>query len=478
MSGRPARWMPPPGSIPTLEVPSLEGVSHAHLIGIGGAGMRNLARLLIARGIRVTGSDLKASPYVDELRRQGAEIHIGHDPSALGRPDVVIISSAIAPANPELTAAGERGIAVWRRQQALAALAEGHRVVAVAGTHGKTTTTSMIAAVLEAGGVDPTCLIGGDLNESGSGARYGSGDVFVFEADESDGSHLLVAPWVGIVTSIEEDHLDFYPGGLEEIIDSFAAYAELAETVVATADDPAVDRALIGTSARTLRYGEAPGADLRLTVLTLGPQGARGMVTLTDGREVPLSLRVDGAHNLANATAAIAVGLLAGVPPDIAAEALGTFTGVRRRFEFRGRAAGARFYDDYGHNPTEMQVTLETARRHQPRRLIALVQPHRHARVQAMWRELGASIAGADLVVVTDVYSAAQPPIPGVTGQLVVDGLQAAAPDVAVVYLPHRSDVVDYLAGEVGEGDLVVTMGCGDVWMIGDAVLARIEAGS
>jgi UDP-N-acetylmuramate--alanine ligase len=207
----------------------------------------------------------------------------------------------------------------------------------------------------------------------------------------------------------------------------------------------------------------------------LGPDGARGRVTMPGGDEVPLRLRVDGPHNLANAAAAIAVAGHVGVTPDVAAAAIGTFGGVHRRFELRGRVRGAEFFDDYGHNPTEMAVTVATARRRDPARLIALVQPHRYSRVQALWRELGASVSEADVVIVTDVYGAAQPPIPGVTGKLVVDGVQLAAPGRRTVYLPHRRDVVSFLDHEIRAGDLVVTMGCGDVWMLGDAALERIR---
>jgi UDP-N-acetylmuramate--alanine ligase len=469
-----AEWTPPPGSVATLPIPTLEGVASAHLIGVGGAGMRNLARLLLARGIRVTGSDLKGSASLDELTRNGATVWVGHDAALLGAPDIVIISSAIAPGNPELVEAERRRIAVWRRQQALGALAAGRRVVSVSGTHGKTTTTSMIAAVLEAGGTDPTYLIGGDLNESGSGARHGDGDLFVFEADESDGSHLVVAPWLGVITSIDADHLDFYPGGLDEIVRAFSVYAGTASIVVAAGDDPNVREALERSPTAVTWYGSGAGVDVHLEVLHLGPEGARGRLTMPDGAALDLALLVDGPHNLANAAAAVTVGMHAGIAPATSAEAVGRFTGVHRRFERRGAAGGAEFFDDYGHNPTEMRVTIETARRRSPGRLVALVQPHRHARVQALWRELGASVAGADLVVVTDVYAAAQQPIPGVTGRLVADGVSAADPDVPVVYLPHRGDVVEFLAAEVQPGDLVVSMGCGDVWMIVDAIVERL----
>ncbi|GIU96758.1 MAG: UDP-N-acetylmuramate--L-alanine ligase [Actinomycetota bacterium] len=464
-------YTPPPGSIPTLPIPTLEGVGSVHLVGIGGAGMRNLARLLLARGLRVRGSDLKDSAGLRDLEARGAEVYVGHDAGRLGEPDALVISSAIPDRNPELRAALERGIPVWRRQQVVAALAAGRRAVAVAGTHGKTTTTSLVARALERTGVDPTYLIGGDLNESGSGARHGEGDVFVFEADESDGSFLLAEPEIGVVTNIEVDHVDFYPGGLEQIVAAFAAFVGRCRRVVAFGDDPNVRRALELAGVEAITYGYT--GDVALTVEALGPQGARGRVRIA-GEEVAVALGVDGEHNLLNAAAAIAVAALVGVPPRAAARAIAGFDGVHRRFELRGRARGAWFFDDYGHNPTEMAVTIATARRRAPRRLIAVVQPHRYARVQALWRELGASVAGADVVVVTEVYGAGQPPIPGVSGKLVVDGVQLASPGTRTVWLPHRRDVVAFLDREVGEGDLVVTMGCGDVWMIADAALERI----
>jgi UDP-N-acetylmuramate--alanine ligase len=468
-------FTPPAGSIPTLQVPTLEGVRSVHLIGIGGAGMRNLARLLLARGTAVSGSDLKDSKGLRELASLGANVWVGHDGSRLDDVDVVVISSAIGGANPELVEARDRDIPVWARQQALAALAHGHRSIAIAGTHGKTTTTSMVGAVLESAGLDPSYLIGGDLNESGSGARSGSGDLFVFEADESDGSFLLARPHVGVITNVEVDHVDFYTEGLEQIEAAFADFASRCEHVIACGDDPGVRRvfSIAGVGATT--YGVGPGNDLELSIEELGPSGARGSVRSAGSAPIPLRLRVDGAHNLLNATAAIAVGDLFGVDRATSAEALAGFGGVHRRFELRGSVRGADFVDDYGQTATEMAVTVATARRRNPGRLIALVQPHRYSRVRAFWRELGASVAEADLVLVTDVYGAAQEPIPGVTGRLVVDGVRLASPSTQVVYLPHRRDVVDYLEREVRAGDLVVTMGCGDVWMLGDAAMERIR---
>jgi UDP-N-acetylmuramate--alanine ligase len=452
----------------------LTGIDRIRLVGIGGAGMRNLARLLVARGLEVSGSDLKDSASLRGLRALGIRIDIGHDPSLAGDPDVLVVSSAIRGDDPEVAAAAARDIPVWKRQQALAALADGRRAIAVSGAHGKTTTTSMIASILERAAVDPSYLIGGDLNDSGSGARHGAGDLFVFEADESDGSFLLVPPWIGVLTNVDVDHVDFYPGGLEEIERAFAEFVARSDRVVAFGDDPILRRILASAGVEAVTYGFTPACDVTVRIDRLGPEGARGTVRV-DGRTVTVALRVDGAHNLANAAAAIATARLVGVDLDAAAETLASFDGVHRRFEHRGDAGGAAFFDDYGQTPAEMEVTVETARRRRPERLIALVQPHRYWRVQALWRELGASVAGADLVVVTDVYGAAQDPIPGITGKLVVDGVQLAAPGLRTVYLPHRRDVVSFLGREVGPGDLVVTMGCGDVWMLGDAVRARVE---
>jgi UDP-N-acetylmuramate--alanine ligase len=467
-------YVPPPGSIPTLEVPELSSVRRVHLVGIGGAGMRNLAKLFLARGIAVTGSDMKESTGLRELEDLGARVSVGHARGQVGDPDVVVVSSAIREQNPELVEARRRGVPVWARAQGLAALAGNGRTIAVAGTHGKTTTTSMVGLVLERAGKDPTYLVGGEPNESGSGARSGRSDLFVAEADESDGSFLLLQPEVGIVTNVEVDHVDFYRGGREEIESAFTAFAERSRHVVACADDPGAVRAVEAAEADVLWYGTADGADVRLQVVSAGPGGARGTVRTPDGL-VDLALGVDGAHMLLNAASAIAATRIVGVEPTVAAAALTSFTGVHRRFEHRGSVRGADFYDDYGHVPTELGVTLDVARRTGPRRLVAVFQPHRYSRTQALWRELGASLVEADLIVVTDVYGAAQDPIPGVTGKLVVDGVNRAAPGKRVVYLPHRSDVVRFLEREVREGDLVITMGCGDVWMLGDAAIEAIR---
>jgi UDP-N-acetylmuramate--alanine ligase len=283
-------------------------------------------------------------------------------------------------------------------------------------------------------------------------------------------------PAIGIVTNVEVDHVDFYPGGLPEIEAAFTAFADRCDVVVVYADDERAVRAVRAAGARVITYGTGAEADIGLEVASVGPGGASGHVVL-DGDRHPIRLRVDGAHNLLDAAAAVAVAREVGVAPAAAIAALAEFAGVHRRFELRGSARGADFFDDYGHVPTELAVTLDVARRTGPERLVAVFQPHRYSRTQALWRELAASLVEADVVLVTDVYGAAQDPIPGVTGKLVVRGLAEAAPGKRVVYLPHRADVVEFLDREVRGGDLVITMGCGDVWMLGDAALERIGGG-
>ena len=471
-----AEYSPPAGSIPTLDVPDLSGVLRVHMIGIGGAGMRNLARLLMSRGISVTGCDLKESPGLTALRRAGAGVEVGHALQHIDAEDAVIVSSAIREWNVELEEAHRRGIRVWARAQVLAASARGLRLIAIAGTHGKTTTTSMVAVILERSDLDPTYVIGGDLNEMGGGTRAGAGDLFVVEADESDGSFLLLEPTVGVVTNVDVDHVDFYAGGREEIEAAFGAFADRCRRLVACDDDPGARAVATRFDGTRVTYGTGPGSDLRLSVLSPGPGGARGVIE-ANGERIDLQLRIDGVHNLLNAAGAIAAAREVGVDPVPAAEALRVFGGVHRRFEYRGSVRGVAFYDDYGHVPKELEVTLEVARRLEPARLIAVFQPHRYSRTDALWRELGAALVEADVVVVMDVYGAEQEPIPGVTGRLVADGVRRAAPEKQVWYLPTGGEVVGFLVREARAGDLVITMGCGDVWMFGRVAQERLREG-
>jgi UDP-N-acetylmuramate--alanine ligase len=471
----PVGYVPPPGSIPTLPVPSLDGLRSVHMVGVGGAGMSGIARLLLARGVAVFGSDLKDSRILAQLRSAGARVQVGHEPRHLGRVDGVVVSTAIPVDNPEVARARELGIPVYARAQVLAALMAEARGVAVAGTHGKTTTTSMLAVILERAGVDPTYLVGGDLNESGSNARSGRGSVFVAEADESDGSFLLLEPEVAVVTNVEDDHLDFY-GGRPEVEAAFARFCSRALVVVGWGDDPAVAR-VTEAAPRRILYGEAEGNDVMVEDVTVTPDGSRGRLRFGD-TAVDVHVASPGRHYVLNAAAAVASADEVGVDPERAAAALAGFTGVRRRFEDRGEVAGVRFVDDYAHHPTELAATLSAARSQGAERIVAVFQPHRYTRTEAQWRPMGESLVGADLIVLTDVYGAGEVPIPGVTGKLLVDALLEAAPQARAVYLPHRADVAGFLARTVRRGDLVLTMGAGDITMVGGETLALIRDGA
>jgi UDP-N-acetylmuramate--alanine ligase len=447
--------------------------------------MRNIARLLMARGIAVTGSDLKESANLQSLREGGASVYAGHRPEQVGTPDAVVTSTAVPRSNPEIRRAEELGIPVLARAQVLAALTRGSKLVAVGGTHGKTTTTSMISVMLQRAGLSPTFVIGGDLNESGSGAEAGTGELFVVEADESDGTFLLLEPDIAVLTNVEPDHLDFYldRGDIES---AFATWTSRARSVVACWDDPGVRRTLAGRSEGILRYGEGAeldvdvDLDLRIREARVEGDGLRAVFE-HGGRAVEVHMTVPGRHNVANAAAAVGAGLVLGLDLASAVANVEAFSGVRRRFERRGVGRGATFVDDYAHHPTEVRVALSVAQTvHPRRRIIAVCQPHRYTRMELMWRDLGESLAGADVAVITEIYDAHEQPIPGITGKLVVDALAEVAPGKRIVYLPKRSELIEFLARDVGAGDLVVTLGCGDINQIIAPTLDRIaemEAG-
>lgn len=442
--------------------------------------MSGIARLLLARGFEVSGSDLKDTPGLAALAEAGATVHVGHGADRLGDADALVMSTAIGQDNPEVAEARARRIPVLARAQVLAALMRERRGVAIAGTHGKTTTTSMIAVILERAGLDPTYVVGGDLNESGSNARSGDGDIFVAEADESDGSFLLLSPEIAVVTNIDDDHLDFF-SGRPEIEAAFTSFCRRAQRIVGNGDDPSTRRVLDAGGIPAVTYGETEGNDVMMEEIELRAGGGRCVLRFADDPKVLVALGLPGRHNLLNAAAAITATTQLGVDPNEAAASLSSFRGVRRRFEHRASAGGAEFVDDYGHHPTELAATLAAARTTTvppdgERRIVAVFQPHRYSRTAAMWKELGKSLADADLAVITDVYAAGELPVPGITGKLVVDALAEAAPGKRVVYLPHRADLAGFLAREVRPGDLVLTLGAGDITMVGEETLARLQA--
>jgi len=457
--------------------PVAELLGSVHLVGIGGAGMSALARVLLARGAAVSGSDIKDSRGVAALRALGARIAVGHGADNLDGAGAVVVSSAIPGTNPEVLAAREHGIPILQRAQVLALLMRERRGIAVAGTHGKTTTTSMIAMVLRHAGLDPTFLIGGDLNEVGTNAYAGGGEWLVAEADESDGSLLWLAPEIAVINNVEADHLDYYRDE-QEIRETFVAFAhnlpETGGTVILGVDDPGIASLRERIARTTVTFGTDPAADWSGEVLERGPSGQRVLVRHHGEAVGELMLGVPGAHNVRNALAALATSSLVGVPFDVAAEELAAFGGVQRRFQLRGSVGGVTVIDDYAHHPTEVRVTLEAAREQGWARVIAVFQPHRYSRTQLLGRDLGAALADADLAVITDVYGAGEQPVPGVTGKSLVDGLLAARPRARVAYLPKRGEVAGFVAGRVDPGDLVLTIGAGDITMLADEVLQAL----
>ncbi|MDX3379973.1 UDP-N-acetylmuramate--L-alanine ligase [Streptomyces niveiscabiei] len=448
-----------------------------HFIGIGGAGMSGIAKILAQRGAKVAGSDAKDSGTAQALRALGATVHIGHAAAHLADDaSSVVVSSAIRADNPELVRAAELGIPVVHRSDALASLMDGLRPIAVAGTHGKTTTTSMLAVSLSALGREPSYAIGGDLDAPGSNALHGTGEIFVAEADESDRSFHKYAPEVAIVLNVELDHHANY-ASMEEIYDSFVTFAGRivpGGTLVISADqEGARELARRVSDVRVVTYGEAEDADVR--VLSVVPQGLKSEVTvLLDGRELTFTVSVPGRHYALNAVAALAAGAALGVPAGELAPALAAYTGVKRRLQLKGEADGVQVIDSYAHHPTEMTADLEAMRAAAgDARILVLFQPHLFSRTQELGREMGDALALADASVVLDIYPAREDPVPGVTSALIIDAARAAGADVTAVHDKAAAPAV--LAGMARGGDLVLTMGAGDVTDLGPLILDHLR---
>jgi UDP-N-acetylmuramate--alanine ligase len=435
--------------------------------------MSAIAKVLLERGFDVSGSDLKASRATTMLQAMGASITEGHDESLVEGVDRVVVSSAIAPANPEYRRAKELGIPVLTRGEVLASILEGARSVVVAGTHGKTTTTSMVVTVLRAAGLDPTYLVGAGLNDVGTNARSGSTDVVVAESDESDGSFLLLAPFVAVVTNVELDHVDHW-GSLDELYGAFETFIDATSpdgVVVVPADDERLVAAGSRSRRRTITFG--PGGDL--VTADMVPNAAGSEFDLVAGSEsAHVRLRVPGAHNIANALTAAAAASALGVPLDEIAGGLEMYRGVERRFQVRGTAAGVTIVDDYAHHPTEVKATLAAARPGPWKRVIAVFQPHRYSRTAALSRAFGDAFGDADRIVLMDVYGAGEEPVPGVSGKVVADSVTESLPGRSVAYFPHRAELIGYLVGSARPGDLILTLGAGDVTTVGEELLAKL----
>lgn len=439
--------------------------------------MSALAQILLAQGAEVSGSDLAESAAVKRLRRQGARIYVGHRESHVEQeaPDTVVVSSAVPPDNPEAALARARGIPVLGRAEMLARLMQGRDGIAVSGTHGKTTTTSMIALVLERSGLDPTVAIGGELNDIGSNAKLGRGPHFVAEADESDGSFLFLKPRIAVVTNIDADHLEHY-GTVEQIAQTFQQFVSRVPAgglVVTCADDP-LAAGLDSGPARRTTYGLRAAADYTARDVRLEGMGSRCTVTERGAVLGQLSLQVPGVHNISNALAAVAVGRHLGLAFDSIAQALAAFRGARRRFEVLGEEQGILVVDDYAHHPTELRATLAAARQIN-RRIVAVFQPHRYTRTHFLMNDLAGSFQDADRVILTDIYAALEQPIPGVTVERLHREMKTAiGPKVDLVR--DKSAIPGFLLAAARPGDLVLTLGAGDVRLIGEEFLSLLRS--
>jgi UDP-N-acetylmuramate--alanine ligase len=454
-------------------------LSRVHFVGIGGAGMSGIAEILLEYELEVSGCDQASSEATDRLRRLGARVYEGHSPEHLADVELVVISSAVANANPEVQAARLLGIPVVRRAEMLGELMRLKYGIAVAGTHGKTTTTSLVGTVLTEAALDPTVIVGGRLRLSGTGARLGRSQYLVAEADEFDRSFLRLTPVIAVVTTIDRDHLDTYRD-LGEIADAFVTFASRVPffgRVIVCLDDPEVRHILPRIADRRIvTYGLSPQAELSAVDVEALPWGSRFAVrSLRGGLLGQIELPIPGRHNVLNALAAVGVALTLRIGWDVIAGALAGFKGVHRRFEPMGTWRGAAVVDDYAHHPTEVAATLEAARQTFPRaRVHAVFQPHLFSRTRDLAEEFGNALLGADRAVVTDVYPSREAPQPGVTGELVVAAARQAG-HRNVAYCAHWHDVPPVLAADVAEGDVVLTMGAGDINRLASHLVAEGE---
>jgi UDP-N-acetylmuramate--alanine ligase len=440
-----------------------------HFVGVGGAGMSGLAEVILTVGYRVTGSDARRNEAVERLERLGAKIYVGHAASQIEGAHVVVYSSAVARDNPELQAARQRGIPVIPRAEMLAELMRVKHGIAIAGTHGKTTTTSMVGAILAEAGFDPTLVVGGRVAALGANARLGQGEFLVAEADESDGSFLR------LVTTIDAEHLDYYRdlAAIRETFLSFVNKVPFYGAAVLCADQREIQAILPRVEKRVITYGLTAPADLVAASVRLRELSARFEVLHKGDALGELRLEVPGLHNVANALAAAAVGLDLEVPFPVIQRALAGFTGVQRRFQVKGEVGGVLIVDDYGHHPAEIRATLAAARQGFARRRVVVFQPHRYTRTFHLHDEFLAAFDDADVLIVTDIYAAGEPPIPGVHGRTLAEGI-AARSGRDVRYMADRSEAVEWLLRTVQPGDLVLTLGAGDIGAVADQVRERL----
>ena len=442
---------------------------HIHFVGIGGAGMSGIAEVLLTLGYTVSGSDLKASDTTRALERIGAAVRIGHRAENASGADVVVVSTAASPDNPEILEARGRRIPVIPRIEMLAELARLNYTVAVAGTHGKTTTTSLCSLVLTAGGLDPTVVVGGRMRNLGTGARVGKGEYLVAEADESDGSFLKLSPTLAVVTNIDDDHLDYWKtmDALDAGFVEFGNKIPFYGTLFLGLDDAGCRRVRERLRRRVVTYGLSPDADLRAANLCPSSSEVRYDVFRRKEKLGTVCWAVPGRHNVVNSLAAVGVGLELDIPFRTIAEALASFQGVGRRMELKGEAGGVTILDDYGHHPTEIKATLQALKERFPnRRKVVLFQPHRYTRTSLLADEFAGSFSDADEVFLLDIYAASEPPIPGVTSDALAEKIRSRRPVTRL-----GPDGHDALRESLRSGDVLLTLGAGDVWKWGEALL-------
>ncbi len=450
---------------------------HIHFVGVGGIGMSGIAELLLNLGYRVSGSDLQSSDITRRLEQLGGRIFIGHSANQIEKADVVVTSSAIRADNPEVAAAGKAAVPVIPRAEMLAELMRLKYSVAIAGAHGKTSTTSIVASVLEKGGLDPTVVIGGKLKSIGVNAVLGKGDFIVAEADESDGSFLKMSPAIAVVTNIDREHLDFYEG-LDEIKEAFLDFIDRIPfygLAVLCLDNEPVQNIIPKIRKRFTTYGMSVQADIQAKDLKF--EGLKSLFTIfhLEKELGPVTLNMPGLHNVYNAMASIAVGIELGIEFSVIQDALATLQGVQRRLEVKGEVQGISVVDDYGHHPTEIKTTLQAIRESWPgRRLMVVFQPHRYTRTKALFEDFSRAFYQSDILLVLPIYSAGEPVIPGVEADRLSEAIQRHG-HKEVTYRDSFESACTFLKDALKEGDILLTLGAGDVWKVGEMVLKLLE---
>lgn len=455
----------------------LAGLHHLHFVGIGGAGMSPLAKMMVEHGYEVTGSDRANSEVIEALTAKGAKITLdGQKAENVKGADAIVVSTAIPFDNPEVLAAQDLGIRKLHRSDINAALVNEYKGIAVAGSHGKTTTTSMIGVALDRAGVSPSVVVGGEVPDLGTNAKTGTGDYLVSEADESDGSFLKLRPFISVVTNVEDDHMDHY-GTMENIIKAFRTFIENTREggwAVICLDNGNLREMAKSLETKAITYAIDHPADYTAKNIETGGTGISFDVYHGEGRLGHVALNIPGRHNVLDALACISVGHSIGVPIEKLAAGLGDFHGAKRRFQTKGRVKGVWIVDDYAHHPTEIAATLKAAKETSPKRLICVFQPHRYSRTKLLGDEFGRAFLSADVLFLTDVYAAGEAPIPGISGETIVRAVKEQTGREAV-YVPEREKLAARLKDFVEEGDLLITMGAGDIYRTGEELAVLLQ---